>query len=769
MRILGFRSTKPVSWNAYLLAILLIACVSCARKPQQAAKFLARGQAHMQKKEYSEAVLDLKNTVQLQPKNAEGFYQLGLAYLGAGNLRGAYSSLVHAAELNPKNTQAQLKLAEMLSSARDANQSVLENAEKRAETILSVTPDNADALTALGFAEFRLGKKEDAAKHLQAALDKLPRDLRASTALSAVKLAGHDTAGAEQVLKKAAEGAPHSAGAQLALGRFYVLLHRAPEAEAAFQRALAVDPKNAPALLDLAGLQLALNRADEADKTYQRVAALPDQRYHPAHAAFLFERGQYDAALKEFEQLAARDPKDHEARMRLIQAYLRTRHLQEGERELNELLKKNPKDLAALVERSRLYLATSRLPEAQRDLNQALSTEPRLALGHYLLSKVYEGQGARDLRLQELNEAVKGNPNFLAARVEIARLLMAGKGAQEALEILAQAPDNQKRLPALIVEKNWALFALGDRSELRKSIDEGLAIQKVPDLVLQDGYLRIQNKDVAGARKSFEAVLQSNPQHARALDALAKSYLVEKKPAAAVAVLRDAAGKYPKSAELQFLLGRQFDEMKQPVEARKAYMAALDADPAFAAATARLANLDIAEGKLDSARSRLASIASTPMGKAPAEVTLGMLEERPGGDIQAAMAHYRKALEADPNNVMALNNLAYHLANDAKQYDEALKIAQHAKEISADNPVVDDTIGWAFYQKGLYQNAVAQFQEAVSKEPTARRKYHLAMAYFEAGEQQQARSLMSEALKMDARIPEAALAVRLIDGGVSQR
>ena len=319
MRILGFRFTKPISWNALLLAILLIAFVSCARKPQQAAKFLARGEAHMQKKEYSEAVLDLKNAVQLQPKNAEGFYQLGLAYLGAGNFRGAYSSLVHAAELNPKNTQAQLKLAEMLSSARDANQSVLENAEKRAETILSVTPDNADALTALGFAEFRLGKKEDAAKHLQAALDKLPQDLKASTALSAVKLAGHDTAGAEHVMKKAAEGAPHSAGAQIALGRFYVLLHKAPEAEAAFQRALAVDPKNAAALLDLAGLQLALNRADEADQTYQRVAALPDKRYHPAHAAFLFERGQYDAALKEFEQLAAQDPKDHEARMRLIQ------------------------------------------------------------------------------------------------------------------------------------------------------------------------------------------------------------------------------------------------------------------------------------------------------------------------------------------------------------------------------------------------------------------------------------------------------------------
>jgi tetratricopeptide (TPR) repeat protein len=203
--------------------------------------------------------------------------------------------------------------------------------------------------------------------------------------------------------------------------------------------------------------------------------------------------------------------------------------------------------------------------------------------------------------------------------------------------------------------------------------------------------------------------------------------------------------------------------MKQPVEARKAYTAALDVDPAFLSATSRLTNLDIAEGKLDSARSRLASIAATPMGKAPAELVLGIIEERPGGDIQRAIAHYRKAVEADPNNVMALNNLAYHLANDTKQFDEALKIAQHAKELAADNAVVDDTISWAFYQKGLYLNAVKQFQEAVATGPTARRKYHLAMAYFKAGDREHGRLEMTEARKMDAAIPEAVSAGQLIE------
>ena len=531
----------------------------------------------MEKKEYTAAILDLKNAVRLQPNDAEAFYQLGLAYLSSGNLRSAYSALVHATELNPKHSAAQLKIAELLSSdSQDVDASLLENAEKRAENILSVTPDNADALTALGFAEFRLGKKEDAAKHLQAALDKLPQDLKAATALAAVKLAGNDTAGAEQVLKKAVEGSPRSADAQVALGRFYVMLRRAPDAEAAFQHALTIDPKSAPALLDLAALQLSSNRIDDAGNTYARVAASPDKRFHPAHAVFLFRQRRFDAAIKEFEQLAAQDPKDREARTRLAQAYLRTQHLPEGERELNTLLKQNPKDTAALVERSRLYLATARVQDAQRDVNQVLNLDPHLALGHYLLSQVYEVQGAKDLRLQELSDAVKGDPNFLAARLEMARVLVAGKGAKQALEILAQAPDNQKRLPALIIQKNWALFEIGDQAELRKSIDEGLTVRKEPDLLLQDAYLRLQTKDLTGARKSLEAILQANPQNVRAVDTLARSYLLEKKPTAAIAVVREAAGKSPKSAQLQFLLGRWLEETKEPVEARKAYTAALE-------------------------------------------------------------------------------------------------------------------------------------------------------------------------------------------------
>ncbi len=147
----------------------------------------------------------------------------------------------------------------MLGSAPDDSRHLIEDAEKRAALVLAVTPDNVDALTDLGFAELRLGQKDDATRHLQAALDKLPEDLRAAMALAAVELAENNRSGAEQVLKNQAEAvlakkdpkSPRAADAQIALGRFYVALGKVSDAEAAFNRTLAIDPTNAPALIDL--------------------------------------------------------------------------------------------------------------------------------------------------------------------------------------------------------------------------------------------------------------------------------------------------------------------------------------------------------------------------------------------------------------------------------------------------------------------------------------------------------------------------------------
>jgi tetratricopeptide (TPR) repeat protein len=189
---------------------------------------------------------------------------------------------------------------------------------------------------------------------------------------------------------------------------------------------------------------------------------------------------------------------------------------------------------------------------------------------------------------------------------------------------------------------------------------------------------------------------------------------------------------------------------------------ALQAAPGFLGAELKLADLDIADGNLDSARQRLGKVVATPAGKVSAELRLGLIEERPEGNAEAAIGHYRKVLELDPKNLTALNNLAYHLANDTQQFDEALKVAQQAKEIAPKDPTVDDTIGWAYYNKGLYDTAVKYFEASVATQPNARRQYHLAMAYFKAGSRLRALAVLTAARKMDPTLPEAEVAGQLL-------
>jgi tetratricopeptide (TPR) repeat protein len=127
-----------------------------------------------------------------------------------------------------------------------------------------------------------------------------------------------------------------------------------------------------------------------------------------------------------------------------------------------------------------------------------------------------------------------------------------------------------------------------------------------------------------------------------------------------------------------------------------------------------------------------------------------------------AIERYRKILELSPDNVIALNDLAYLLSESGNQTDEALKYAERAGELAPDNAAVSDTLGWLYYRKGLYKMAVPHLETAVSKGASARRRLHLAMAYLKAGDERKGVDAMQAGLTMDAAIPEAKMAQQVM-------
>jgi tetratricopeptide (TPR) repeat protein len=731
------------------MAVLVLS--ACASPQAREAKYLETGKKEFEKKNYGVAILHFKNAAAAQPMDAEPYYQLGLANLAANDINTAGSYFRKATDLNPKHTGAQLRLAELM--ATSGSKEFVEEAQKRTREVLALLPDDVDALDVLAFTDLRLGKPESAEADLQQALRKSPGHLKSWAALAQVRMARKDVAGAEEALKQASTQAPKSAEPKIYLGDFYLSQNKTAEAEQQFRQALALDPQNGPALMNLATMQVRAGQSDQAEQTYQQISALPEKQYKPIHAQFLFQSGKRDQAIAEFEKLTAADPEDRNLRTELVQAYLAVNRVGDAERVLTAALKKNGLDVDALIQRSRIYLNSGKYAEAQADLNQVLHFRSNSAEAHYLLAKVSQGRADSALQKQELGQALKLDPTFLLARVELAQALLASQGAQSALQLLDEAPKDQKLAAPIVLQRNWALLTLGQKAEARKGIDLVLAAGEVPEALLQDATFKLEQKDYAGARTSAERVLSRTPEDVRALTVLVHSYAAQNEMATAVKKISEYALRQPASAAVQQFLGQLLSSTGDRVGGRKAFEAAKADKPTQIAADLALAELDTKEGKFEEGRKRLSAVVSAHSDNKISRLLWAQLELA-SGNTPAAIVQYRKVVELDDKNPVALNALAYLLAEN-KQPDEALKYAQMAKELAPDNPAIDDTLGWTYFQKGLYKLAVTHLEAASAKDGTALRKYHLAMAYLKAGDPQRGRQTFEAALKMNPNLPEA--------------
>ncbi|MDC4226011.1 MAG: tetratricopeptide repeat protein [Candidatus Manganitrophus sp.] len=76
----------------------------------------------MAEEKYSEAIIEFKNVLQLDPNYVDAKYQLGLAYLklgGPANLSNAFKLLSEAVEKKPDLVDAQIKLAGLYLASND--------------------------------------------------------------------------------------------------------------------------------------------------------------------------------------------------------------------------------------------------------------------------------------------------------------------------------------------------------------------------------------------------------------------------------------------------------------------------------------------------------------------------------------------------------------------------------------------------------------------------------------------------------------------------
>lgn len=99
-------------------------------------------------------------------------------------------------------------------------------------------------------------------------------------------------------------------------------------------------------------------------------------------------------------------------------------------------------------------------------------------------------------------------------------------------------------------------------------------------------------------------------------------------------------------------------------------------------------------------------------------------------EYPAAEPLYREVLVTEPDNVVALNNLAWILSPRSEAADEATKCVERAIDLSGASGELLDTRARIAISRGNFERAIDDLNEALEYSQTSLRYFHLALAQF---------------------------------------
>ncbi|MDD5496300.1 MAG: tetratricopeptide repeat protein, partial [Candidatus Omnitrophica bacterium] len=115
-----------------------------------------------------------------------------------------------------------------------------------------------------------------------------------------------------------------------------------------------------------------------------------------------------------------------------------------------------------------------------------------------------------------------------------------------------------------------------------------------------------------------------------------------------------------------------------------------------------------------------------------------------------AIKEFREAIKLDPKFADAYNYLGYMFAEEGVNLDEAVSLIKKALEYDPANGAYLDSLGWAYFRKGMTDEALVEMEKSVKIEPDdATIRDHMGDVYFKKGLVDKARLEWQRSLDLD--------------------
>jgi tetratricopeptide (TPR) repeat protein len=770
--------SRSVAIRLLLACSLLALLAGCTRDPNvRKQKYFDSGQKYFAEGKYHEAAIQYSNAIQIDSRFAQAHYELSQAYLRMGDTNRAFQELNRTAELAPDNYKARTDISNLLVTVRNPDGSPVSDMLKQAKTHLDYLrekqpnlPETHEAWANYYAAQNQIGQ---AITEMQQAIAADPNRSESYLLLGLLQLRSNLFDQAEVSFKKATEVDPKAMNAQLALGGFYQSRNRLTEAEQQYRHAIEIDPKDSGPRAALVRLLMQQGKKAETETFLQQTKRdLPNNSEgYRMLGDFYFASGDLDKALTEYSSLYSDHPKDQQVKKNYIQLLILKNRLDEASKLNSEILKSNAHDVDALVYKGQIQLHNNETGGAVDSLQNALRNDPNNAVAHYQLGIAYEQQHDTARAETEWRESVRLRPDLTDAQRALAAVELQRGDIDALLATAQQIITAQPYAADGFLLKGIAEIVRQRYAEAQQDAEQ--AAQRAPQSpapYVQLGNVQLAQKRYPDAEKFYQQALDKDPGSADGLSGLMNSYFAQKDYDKAIAAARAQIAKSPNTSNFYDLLGTAlFNGKKDLPAAETALIKAVDLDKNNTDALEKLGKVQVAEGNADKAIALYQqSIKDNPRDVRFYILSGELYESKRNWD--QAKALYQQALSIQPDQPLASNNLAYLLLQTGGNVDVALAMAQAARRGMPDSANAADTLGWAYYQKGIYQSAIGQFQEALrltekrGDPDDAEVHYHLGMAYQKANQNTQARQQLERAVKLSPNNSDARKALLELKG-----
>ena len=698
-----------------LSGLALVATLLMGGCSKSESEVLASAKSFIDKRDFKSASITLKTLLQKSPASGEARFLLGKALLETGEAANAEAELQRALDYKFSDEAVAPLMARSLLAQRKFRQlsdryAAFEVADFQAAVELKV---------ALATAFAAQGQKDQARAAVARALAIKPDSPEAQVADARMQAGDGNVDGALKVLDTMLAKAPATTVGWQFKGD--LLMHGKSDlagAAAAYRKALEIRadlPETHAALITLAFAQNDKPAAaTQIDALKKVLPNHPQTRFFEAQLAFA--NSDFTRARELLQPLLRAMP-EHVGVLHLAGATeFRLNSISRAETLLSQAVQLAPNFIGARRALAQVHLRQRQAAKAQAllrpliDKGQAdseslsMMAQASIMLGDTKAADDYFAKAAKlkpdDKRIraaQALGQLAKGNAE--AAFVELETLAAGDKGTAVDMAIIS------------------AHLRRNEIDKALKAID--VLEKKQPDSPVAPnlrGRLQLQQKDLAGARKSFEQALTRDAKFVAAAAALAAIDLADKKPDAAKARFQSVLKADPKNAqamlamaELVLRSGGKREQATQWIND------AIRADPV--SPSARLALVDH-HLQVRDFKAALAA-AQTAVGALPDHADLLDKQARvqlAAGETQQALIGLAKVTQLRPDSGGAFAALAdAQLASN--EIDAAARSAKRALEIAPKSPAVQRVAVTVAMKQKKPKEALALARDMQTRQP----------------------------------------------------